>query len=91
MGCARQALARAPDGQAEIFVCADNFHGRTRGITGFSTAAAARAHFGPFASFRSSPLATPRCWRRGSRHDLETTGKLLKLLEGYLSFFPNAP
>jgi len=44
-----------PDGQAEIFVCADNFHGLTRGITGFSTDAAAREHFGPFApSFRSS-------------------------------------
>jgi acetylornithine/succinyldiaminopimelate/putrescine aminotransferase len=26
-----------PDGQAEIIVCADNFHGRTLGIIGFST------------------------------------------------------
>src|SRR6202158_4471736 len=26
-----------PDGQAEIIVCADNFHGRTLGIVGFST------------------------------------------------------
>jgi len=31
---------------------ADNFHGRTRGITGFSTDAAAREHFGPFALAR---------------------------------------
>src|SRR5271163_3879397 len=38
-----------PDGQAEIIVCADNFHGRTLGIVGFSTDAAAREHFGPFA------------------------------------------
>jgi ornithine--oxo-acid transaminase len=38
-----------PDGQAEIIVCADNFHGRTLGIVGFSTDPAARDHFGPFA------------------------------------------
>src|SRR4030088_2427419 len=38
-----------PDGQAEIIVCADNFHGRTLGIVGFSTDASARDHFGPFA------------------------------------------
>ena len=31
-----------PDGQADIFACADNFHGCTRGMTGFSTDAAAR-------------------------------------------------
>ena len=38
-----------PDGQAEIIVCADNFHGRTLGIVGFSTDAETRRHFGPFA------------------------------------------
>src|ERR1700737_3762243 len=38
-----------PDGEAEIIVCADNFHGRTLGIVGFSTDPAARDHFGPFA------------------------------------------
>src|ERR1700755_2541856 len=38
-----------PDGQAEIVVCADNFHGRTLGIVGFSTDPTARDHFGPFA------------------------------------------
>jgi len=38
-----------PDGQAEIIVCAENFHGRTLGIVGFSTDPAARDHFGPFA------------------------------------------
>src|SRR5258708_5846396 len=36
-----------PDGQAQIIVCADNFHGRTLGIVGFSTDPAARDHFGP--------------------------------------------
>ncbi|MGN1290228.1 MAG: ornithine--oxo-acid transaminase, partial [Bradyrhizobium sp.] len=38
-----------PDGQAEIIVCANNFHGRTLGIVGFSTDPASRDHFGPFA------------------------------------------
>lgn len=38
-----------PDGAAEIIVCADNFHGRTIGIVGFSTDPTARTGFGPFA------------------------------------------
>lgn len=38
-----------PDGQAEIIVCADNFHGRTLGVVGFSTDPETRKHFGPFA------------------------------------------
>ena len=37
------------DGQAEVIVCADNFHGRTMGIVGFSTDPDARSGFGPFA------------------------------------------
>ena len=38
-----------PDGEAEIIVCADNFHGRTLGVIGFSTDPETRTHFGPFA------------------------------------------
>lgn len=38
-----------PKDQAEIIVCADNFHGRTIGIVGFSTDPVAREGFGPFA------------------------------------------
>ncbi|MCK1739169.1 ornithine--oxo-acid transaminase [Bradyrhizobium sp. 138] len=46
-----------PDGQAEIIVCANNFHGRTLGIVGFSTDPETRAHFGPFApGFRIIPF-----------------------------------
>ena len=46
-----------PDDQAEIIVCAENFHGRTLGIVGFSTDPAAREHFGPFApGFRIIPF-----------------------------------
>ncbi|WP_456623125.1 MULTISPECIES: ornithine--oxo-acid transaminase [unclassified Bradyrhizobium] len=46
-----------PDGHAEIIVCADNFHGRTLGIVGFSTDPETRGHFGPFApGFRIIPF-----------------------------------
>jgi ornithine--oxo-acid transaminase len=38
-----------PDNSAEIIVAADNFHGRTTTIVGFSTDPAARRGFGPFA------------------------------------------
>jgi len=37
-----------PDGKAEIIVCADNFHGRTTTIVGFSTDEQYRDGFGPF-------------------------------------------
>lgn len=38
-----------PEDQAEVIVCADNFHGRTIAIVGFSTDPTARQGFGPFA------------------------------------------
>ena len=45
-----------PDGQAEIIVAADNFHGRTVAIVGFSTDPQSRGGFGPFApGFRVVP------------------------------------
>jgi ornithine--oxo-acid transaminase len=37
-----------PQDQAEVIVCANNFHGRTLTIVGFSTDATARDGFGPF-------------------------------------------
>jgi ornithine--oxo-acid transaminase len=37
-----------PDGQAEIIVCANNFHGRTLTIVGFSTEEQYRKGYGPF-------------------------------------------
>lgn len=46
-----------PEGQAEIIVCDNNFHGRTLGIISFSTDPDARTGFGPFASgFRAIPF-----------------------------------
>ncbi|AHJ63833.1 Ornithine aminotransferase [Granulibacter bethesdensis] len=45
-----------PDGQAEIIVCAENFHGRTTSIVSFSTDETARHEFGPFTpGFRVVP------------------------------------
>jgi len=37
-----------PDGQAEIIVCANNFHGRTTTIVGFSSEPQYKDGFGPF-------------------------------------------
>lgn len=46
-----------PDGQAEIIVASENFHGRTVAIVGFSTDPQSRGGFGPFApGFRTVPF-----------------------------------
>jgi ornithine--oxo-acid transaminase len=37
-----------PEGEAEVIVCSDNFHGRTISIVSFSTDPTARQGFGPF-------------------------------------------
>jgi len=45
------------EGQAEIIVCNDNFHGRTLSIIGFSTDENARENFGPFTpGFKTIPF-----------------------------------
>jgi ornithine--oxo-acid transaminase len=46
-----------PEGQAEVIVCANNFHGRTITILSFSTTAQYREGFGPFTpGFRTVPF-----------------------------------
>lgn len=46
-----------PGGKAEIIVCADNFHGRTIAVVGFSSDPAARNSFGPYApGFKTVPF-----------------------------------
>ena len=46
-----------PEGQAEILVCENNFHGRTTTIVGFSSDPDSRDGFGPFApGFRAIPF-----------------------------------
>ncbi|HMB67800.1 MAG TPA: ornithine--oxo-acid transaminase [bacterium] len=56
-GYTRKGVA---DGQAEIIVCANNFHGRTTTIVGFSTEEQYREGFGPFTpGFRVIPFGDP--------------------------------
>ena len=46
-----------PDGQAEIIVCQNNFHGRTTTVVGFSSEVQYREDFGPFApGFKTVPF-----------------------------------
>ena len=46
-----------PDGEAEIIVCANNFHGRTITVVSFSSDLGSREGFGPFApGFRIVPF-----------------------------------
>ncbi len=46
-----------PKDQAEVIVCANNFHGRTITIVGFSTDESSRAGFGPFTpGFKTIPF-----------------------------------
>ncbi|MCY3548115.1 MAG: ornithine--oxo-acid transaminase [Gemmatimonadetes bacterium] len=54
-----------PDGQAEIIVCEDNFHGRTTTIVGFSSEAQYREGFGPFTpGFKLVPYGDVEALRR---------------------------
>ncbi|MCG6893652.1 MAG: ornithine--oxo-acid transaminase [Desulfobacteraceae bacterium] len=49
-----------PEDQAEIVVCANNFHGRTITIVGFSTDEGSRRGFGPFTpGFKIIPFGDP--------------------------------
>jgi ornithine--oxo-acid transaminase len=70
-----------PEGQAEIIVCDNNFHGRTSTIVGFSSEDQYRDGFGPFApGFKLIPY--------GDHHALEeamtphTVGFLVEPLQG---------
>jgi ornithine--oxo-acid transaminase len=53
-----------PDGQAEIIVCANNFHGRTVTVVSFSTEEQYRRGFGPFTpGFKVIPFGDARALR----------------------------
>jgi ornithine--oxo-acid transaminase len=70
-----------PDGQAEIIVCADNFHGRTLGIVGFSTDPSARDHFGPFApGFKIIPFGDAKALEEAITQN--TVGFLVEPIQG---------
>jgi ornithine--oxo-acid transaminase len=54
-------LKGIPEGQAEIIVCANNFHGRTVTLVSFSTEAQYREGFGPFTpGFKVIPFGDAR-------------------------------
>ena len=59
------AVKGIADGQQEIIVAANNFHGRTIAIVGFSSDAQYRSGFGPFpAGFREVPFGDAEALRR---------------------------
>lgn len=67
--------------KAEIIVCANNFHGRTMGIVGFSTDPDARGGFGPFApGFRIIPFGDAEAFERAITPD--TVGFLVEPIQG---------
>ncbi|HWJ86759.1 MAG TPA: ornithine--oxo-acid transaminase [Pelagibacterium sp.] len=70
-----------PDDQAEIIVCANNFHGRTIGIVGFSTDPDARGGFGPFApGFRVIPFGDAEALEQAITPN--TAGFLVEPIQG---------
>jgi ornithine--oxo-acid transaminase len=70
----------APD-QANIITCADNFHGRTLGIVGFSTDPLARANYGPFApGFKTVPFGDYDAL--AAAIDSNTVGFLVEPIQG---------
>ena len=67
--------------KAEIIVCANNFHGRTMGIVGFSTDPDARDGFGPFApGFRIIPFGDAKALERAITPN--TVGFLVEPIQG---------
>ncbi len=70
-----------PDGQAEIICCADNFHGRTIAIVGFSTEPQYKDGFGPFApGFKVIPYGDAKALRAAITKN--TVGFLVEPIQG---------
>ena len=70
-----------PDDRAEIIVCANNFHGRTTTIVGFSSEDQYRAGFGPFApGFVTIPYGDSDALERAITD--ETVGFLVEPIQG---------
>jgi len=69
------------DGQAEIIVCENNFHGRTIGIVSFSTEEQYRNGFGPFTpGFRAIPFGDAAALRAAITPN--TCGFLFEPIQG---------
>ncbi len=70
-----------PPGRAKIVVCADNFHGRTTTIVGFSTDPSAYSGFGPFTpGFRVVPYGDAGALRAAI--DDDTVAFLVEPVQG---------
>lgn len=70
----------APD-KAEIIVCAQNFHGRTTTIVGFSTDEGSRKGYGPFpVGFKTIPFADAEALRKAITKN--TVAFLLEPIQG---------
>jgi len=70
-----------PNGQAEIIVCEDNFHGRTTTIVGFSSEAQYREGFGPFTpGFKLVPYGDVEALRRAIGPN--TVGFMVEPIQG---------
>ena len=70
-----------PEGEAEIIVCANNFHGRTTTIVGFSSEAQYKDGFGPFTpGFREIPYGDADALEKAIGKN--TVGFLVEPLQG---------
>jgi ornithine--oxo-acid transaminase len=70
-----------PEGQAEIIVCENNFHGRTTTIVGFSTEPQYRSGFGPFTpGFKVIPYGDAGALRAAITRN--TCGFLVEPIQG---------
>ncbi len=70
-----------PEDKAEIIVCANNFHGRTITIVGFSTDPVSREGFGPFTpGFRIIPFGDAKALREAITPN--TVGFLVEPIQG---------
>jgi ornithine--oxo-acid transaminase len=74
-------IKKVPENRAEIIVCANNFHGRTLTLVGFSTEAQYRQGFGPFTpGFKIVPFGDTEALRRAVTVD--TVGFLAEPIQG---------
>ena len=69
------------EGRAEIIVCANNFHGRTISVVGFSSDPEARGGFGPFApGFKTVPFGDAEAFEAAITPN--TVGFLVEPIQG---------
>jgi ornithine--oxo-acid transaminase len=74
-------VKQVPEGQAEIIVCANNFHGRTLTIVGFSTEAQYKEGFAPFTpGFKIVPFGDSEAFEQAITPN--TVGFLVEPIQG---------